>query len=244
MNAASEKTVRELAIEIPNATRVFERLGIDYCCGGQRSLEQACRAASLSVESVLASLEKDAQPVAPEPRDWQGGMLADLIDHIKAKHHRFVREESARLLPLLDKVCKVHGANHPELLEIREIFRALAAELAAHLMKEERILFPYIVRLEESALQHEPGLPAPFGSVQNPIHAMEHEHDSAGQALRQMRQASHDYAVPADGCFSYGTLYQALAAFEADLHQHIHLENNLLFPRAVEMENSSKTSHS
>ncbi len=240
MTVSTEKTVRELALEIPNATRVFEKLGIDYCCGGTRSLEDACRAANLSVDQVLESLEHASQPVPDVQRDWQGGMLADLMDYIKKTHHKYTRDEIGRLQPLLDRVCAVHGENHPELLVIRTVFQGLAAELTAHLMKEEMILFPYIVRLEEASLEHEAAPPAPFGTVQNPVHAMMQEHDSAGEALRKMKASSHDYLIPADGCFSYGTLYQALAAFESDLHQHIHLENNILFPRAVEMENAAK----
>jgi regulator of cell morphogenesis and NO signaling len=239
MIASTEKTVRELALELPNATRVFEKLGIDYCCGGNRSLEHACREANLSPAHVIETLEQAAESVPAANHGWQGGMLADLVLHIKNTHHKYTREEIARLQPLLDKVCKVHGQNHPELLAIRVAFQALAAELTVHLMKEEMILFPYVIRMEESVQQGEPNLPAPFGSVQNPVHAMMVEHDSAGQALRNMRDASHNYAVPADACFSYRTLYQALEAFERDLHQHIHLENNILFPRAVEMEGAS-----
>jgi regulator of cell morphogenesis and NO signaling len=244
MIVSIEKTVRELALEIPNATRVFEKLGIDYCCGGSRSLEEACKVANLPVEEVLENLENASQPVTEVERNWQGDMLADLIDYIRKTHHKYTREEIARLQPLLEKVCRVHGKNHPELLVIRSVFQALAAELSTHLMKEEMVLFPYIVRIEESALQQEPAVPAPFGTVQNPVHAMMQEHDSAGEGLRRMREASRDYAVPADGCFSYGTLYQALEAFESDLHQHIHLENNILFPRAVELERAAQTSKS
>jgi regulator of cell morphogenesis and NO signaling len=137
---------------------------------------------------------------------------------------------------LFDRVCGVHGNNHPELLEMRSTFRALAAELSTHLMKEEMVLFPYILRMEEAVTQQDPVLPPPFGSVQNPVAMMMHEHDSAGDALRSLRQASGNYTVPPEACVSYQTLYKALAEFEADLHQHIHLENNILFPRAIAME--------
>ena len=116
------------------------------------------------------------------------------------------------------------------------IFQDLARELNIHLMKEEMVLFPYVVRMEEAVIQKEPVVPAPFGTVQNPVTMMEHEHDAAGEALRQMREASSGYTAPADACVSFQTLYKALATFEADLHQHIHLENNVLFPRAIEME--------
>jgi len=238
MSVAMEKTVRELALENLTATRVFEKLGIDYCCGGNRSLEEACRAANLNINQVLDALEiaeQSARAAQPE-RNLQNEPLTELIAHIKNTHHKFVREEIARLGPLFDKVCSVHGKNHPELLEIREVFQGLAHELASHLMKEEMVLFPYITRMEEAAVEKKPIIPAPFGSVQNPVSMMEHEHDSAGNALRAIRQASGGYTAPADACVSYQTLYKSLAAFEADLHQHIHLENNILFPRAIAME--------
>ena len=238
MNVTTEKTVRELALENPVATRVFEKLGIDYCCGGNKSLEEACRAAKLNPDQVLGALDKAEQSAhaAQEEHNWQTEALADLIAHIKNTHHVYTREELARLGPLFDKVCSVHGKNHPELLQIRGFFQCLAQELTTHLMKEEMVLFPYVKRMEEAAIENEPMVPAPFGTVQNPVSMMEHEHDSAGNALRAMRAASNGYAAPADACVSYQTLYRALAEFEADLHQHIHLENNILFPRAVAME--------
>ena len=236
MTVTTEKTVRELALENPAATRVFERLGIDYCCGGSQSLEQACRAANASVDQVLKSLDAAASQPATQDRTWHKEPLADLIAHINATHHKFVRQEIARLAPLFEKVCAAHGSNHPELLEMRDTFSDLAAELTLHLMKEENVLFPYIVRLEEAVIEKEPVVPPPFGRVQNPIAMMMHEHDSAGDSLRSLRQASGGYTVPPAACASYQTLYKALPEFEADLHQHIHLENNILFPRAIEME--------
>ena len=238
MNVTTEKTVRELALDNPVATRVFEKLGIDYCCGGNKSLEEACRAAKLNPDQVLDALDKAEQSAraAQEEHNWQTEALADLIAHIKNTHHVYTREELARLGPLFDKVCSVHGKNHSELLQIRGFFQGLAQELTTHLMKEEMVLFPYVKRMEEAAIENEPMVPAPFGTVQNPVSMMEHEHDSAGNALRAMRAASNGYAAPADACVSYQTLYRALAEFEADLHQHIHLENNILFPRAVAME--------
>ncbi|HKM48965.1 MAG TPA: iron-sulfur cluster repair di-iron protein [Terriglobales bacterium] len=238
MSITVEKTVRELALENPGATRVFEKLGIDYCCGGNKSLEEACRTANLPMNEVLDSLEVAGQPAHAVQKDhtWPSELLADLVAHITSTHHKYTREEIARLGPLFDKVCSKHGNNHPELQQIRASFQGLAQELTMHMMKEEMVLFPYIVRMEESVLQKEPVLPPPFGSVQNPISMMEHEHDSAGNALRAMREASAGYTPPADACISFQTLYKALVSFEADLHQHIHLENNILFPRAIEME--------
>jgi regulator of cell morphogenesis and NO signaling len=238
MTVATEKTVRELALENPSATRVFEKLGIDYCCRGNRSLEEACRTANLKVDQVLESLANADQAglAAQDDRDWQTEPIAELIAHIEQTHHSYTRQEITRLGPVFEKVCSVHGKNHPELLQIRDTFQALAQELSAHLMKEEMILFPYILRMETAAAGNEPLARAPFGSVQNPVSMMEHEHDSAGKALRAMSRESNEYSAPPDACVSYQTLYKALAAFEADLHRHIHLENNILFPRAVAME--------
>ena len=238
MSVTTEKTLRELVLETPAATRVLEKLGIDYCCGGNQSLEQACRAANLPIGKVLDSLEAAELATKPEgkDRDWQQEALADLVAHITSTHHKYTRSEIARLAPLLEKVRSVHGQNHPELQSIQTSFLGLADELTMHMMKEEMMLFPYIVRMEESVIERQPILPPPFGTVQNPVSMMMHEHDSAGDALRAMRQASGGYAAPADACVSYQTLYRTLAEFEADLHQHIHLENNVLFPRAIAME--------
>ena len=230
------KTVRELAVEMPAATRVFERLGIDYCCGGQRSLEEACSAANLPLEEVLDRLQSVAASVKKDEPKWPTGPLAELIDHIKNKHHKYTRDEIARLHPLFEKVCSTHGLNHGELFQARKEFCALAEELGTHMMKEEMVLFPYIERMEESRIEGGPILPAPFGTVRNPVAMMVHEHDSAAELLRRLRALTNDYVVPANACLSYTTLYSALAEFERDLHEHIHLENNILFPRAIEME--------
>lgn len=238
MTVATEKTVRDLAVENPAATRVFERFGIDYCCGGNQPLEQACQRAGVSLDDVIDSLEMEEETArtAKQVHDWQSEPLSELIAHIKNTHHKYTREEIVRLTALLQKVCSVHGKNHPELSDIQSTFRGLAQELSTHMMKEEMVLFPYISRMEEAVAQREPLLPAPFGTVANPVAMMEHEHDSAGNALRNIRQASHDFQAPADACVSYQTLYKALLVFEADLHQHIHLENNILFPGAIVME--------
>ena len=238
MSATAEKTVRELALENLAATRVFEKLGIDYCCGGNKSLGKACEAAHLSVDEVIVCLES-ANRVASannDQHDWQAQPLSELVAHINSTHHKYTREEIARLGPLFAKVCSVHGKNHPELERMRAVFQGLGQELTLHMMKEEMVLFPYVVRMEEAVIQKEPILPPPFGSVQNPVTMMEHEHDDAGKALRTLREASGGYTAPDDACISFQTLYRALEQFEADLHQHIHLENNILFPRAIQME--------
>ena len=238
MSVTTEQTARELVLEIPGAARVFEGSGIDYCCGGNQSLGQACSAASVRVEDVLKALDEAQESGKGVKQDinWQSQPLTDLIAHIKNTHHKYTREEITRLSPLFEKVCSVHGERHPELLRIRTTFEGLAHELTVHLMMEELVLFPYVERVEESMLQNERPLPAPFGTVQNPVAMMEHEHDSADAALRALRTASQGYVAPPDACLSYQSLYRSLAELEADLHQHIHLENNILFPRAIAME--------
>jgi len=238
MSVSTTRTVRELALEIPEATRIFEKVGIDYCCGGGKSLEEACATANLSVDAILDSLELAEQGAKAKQadRNWQVEPLSELIAHINSRHHKYTREEIARLEPLFDTVVSAHDKNHPELADVRVTFRGLVQELTTHMMKEEAVLFPYIRRMEEAVIQGEPVLPPPFGTVQNPVAMMMHEHDSAGEALQTMRQLTAGYATPGDACLSYQTLYKALADFEKDLHQHIHLENNILFPRAVAME--------
>ncbi len=236
MQVDVSKTVRELAVELPCATGVFEKLGIDYCCGGKRPLEEACELAGVPFEAVtgaLAQAHADEARRQESRRDWSAAPLADLIAYICEVHHGYVREESPRLRALLSKVVSKHGANHPELVRVQQVFESLASELAVHMMKEEHILFPFVVRMEEAVLSGEPVPPNMFGTVRNPIQAMVNEHDGAGDLLRQIRQETNDLRVPDDACTSYQTLYRQLTAFEADLHQHIHLENNILFPRAL-----------
>jgi regulator of cell morphogenesis and NO signaling len=232
------KTVREFAVQLPGATRIFEKLGIDYCCGGEKALPDACAEAGVSEEKVLALLDEAlrAEEAFTPGRNWNTEPLSALTAHIVAKHHGYLREELPRLGALIAKVCCAHGKNHPELLAVQAIFQDLEQELSGHMLKEEQILFPYVEQLEKVVKQGEP-IPAPFfGTVRNPIRMMMQEHDDAGAALRGLREQSAGYTVPADGCTSYETLYRALETLERDLHQHIHLENNILFPRAAELE--------
>ena len=237
MTLAAGSTVGEIATEIPGATREFEKLGIDYCCGGSRTLGEACAAISMPVADALLRLQNSLAASRPaETRDWRGALLADLIAHIKNTHHVFVREECPRIQTLAANVAAVHGHNHPELLRLQNVFSGLSEELHVHLMKEEQVLFPYVVRMEEGTIAGEAAPPSCFGTVMNPVRMMMAEHDGAGEALRCLRSLTNDYALPAEACASYRALYEALQGFEADLHQHIHLENNILFPRAVAME--------
>jgi len=237
MTLTTTKTVRDYAIETPQTIPVFEKLGIDYCCGGNRPLDEACTAANLNLDQVLKQIESAvAEPAHPSDRELRSGALSELIAHIVRTHHVYVRTQIPEVERLTDKVYAKHGENHPELAKIRNVFHDLGQELMTHLMKEENILFPYVERMEDSVIGREPVLPPPFGTVQNPVRMMEHEHDVAGIALRSLRETTNGYVPPADACTSFRALYQALENFEKDLHQHIHLENNVLFPRAVEME--------
>ena len=235
MPIETEKTVRDLVLEKPGAARVFESLGIDYCCGGSKPLVEACDNAQVELEEVIAALEKSES--APQGRDWREAPLSELIRHIVNQHHSFTREESRRLMLLISKVVAVHGKNHPELLLLQSLFRDLSQELTAHMAKEENLLFPYIIEMEE-AVGHRGSLPpAMFGTaVKNSVRTMVLEHDSSGQALHKMRNLTNGYVPPPDACVTYQTLYGALEDFERDLHEHIHLENNILFPRSEETE--------
>ena len=237
MNSLGTKTVAHIAVEIPGATRLFENLGIDYCCGGKRSLADACATAGVTFEVVKKSLEViAASPDSAEERNFQTATLEELVKHIVGKHHSFTRLELARLTALLERVCTAHGENHPELLRINVLFRELRTDLETHMTKEEQVLFPYVIRMEAAAKQNVPLFRPPFGTVANPVRMMMLEHDRAGELLKEIRLLSSDYVSPTDGCLSYQTLYAAFQGLEKDLHEHIHLENNVLFPRAVAAE--------
>jgi len=238
MTISSTMKVRDVVLELPQATRVFEKLKIDYCCGGDTPLGEACATAGVEVANLERMLEEVGQTEVQGKGslDSQKATLTELIGHILDKHHVYTKEEMARLEPLIEKVISAHGENHPELRGVGGLFQQLCADLRPHMLKEEQILFPYILEMERSAVENRPAPFPPFGTVRNPVRMMMMEHDTVGDILRELRALSLNYAIPTDGCISYQTLYQALEAFEQDLHQHIHLENNILFPRAIEME--------
>lgn len=236
MTVSITNTVRDLAVGIPGATRIFEQLGIDYCCGGGRTLADACNRFRVPIDQVVSELESAIQSKEVGSQNWQSESLTALSTHIVNTHHVFTTQELIRLETLLDKVCSRHGANHSELPVLREAFLRLKQELIPHMLREEQVLFPYLARMEEAVTNGREIPPPFFGTVQNPVQMMMTEHDTAGDLLRELRQISGNYTPPADACISFQTLYQALAELEADLHQHIHLENNVLFPRAVEIE--------
>lgn len=237
MTLGAEKTVREYALETPNATRVFEKLNIDYCCGGSRPLGEACAVAGVQMEEVVRLLDEAGhEPAGAAPPGVGAGTLTELVDYILDTHHVFTRDEMERITALAEKLASKHGERRPELLLVRALFQQLCEDLRPHMFREEAILFPFIKQLEQAIAFKHPIPPAPFGTVANPVRMMMFEHDAAGDILRELRAATSDYAPPPDACITYQTLYQALAEFEQDLHQHIHLENNILFPRVIELE--------
>jgi regulator of cell morphogenesis and NO signaling len=219
-------TVGELVAERPARSRVFEELGIDYCCGGKLSLAEACARKGLDPGEVSRRLAS-AESVEPEA-DWRAAPLVALCDHIVSTHHAFLRRELPRLRGLLTKLARVHGDRHPELRDVLAVFGPFADELTAHMTKEEQVLFPLSARLETGAVPR-----TPF--VLQPIAVMEAEHDAAGRALAEMRRLTGGYAVPADGCGTYRAALSGLAGLEEDMHKHVHKENSILFPRVARL---------
>lgn len=241
MSITSETQVRDIACAQPSSVRVFEKAGIDYCCGGARKLSDVCAANDLSVDELLQRLqqaEAEAQKVG-DGEDWNLKPLWVLIRHIVEKHHAYVRENDVRLQALIEKVLSRHGDTHAELAEVRQKFAELRTDMAHHMLKEEQVLFPYIERMEKAVFAGQAVPPAFFGTVRNPVQAMMNEHDGAGDLIKQIRELTNGYTVPNGACPTYQAMLAGLDEFERDLHQHVHLENNILFPRAVRMEQGS-----
>jgi len=236
MMTVSTQTVREIALENPASIRVFEVFGIDYCCGGRRPLAEACEAKNISLGDVLAALEQAAASAPPVAEDWNTRSLGALIAHIVDTHHVYVRHELPRIAELAAKVVNRHGDTRPELPQIQAKVAQITEELNEHLAKEEVVLFPYVTRLERSQSEGTAKPHACFATVASPIAMMTQEHDAAGALIAEIRQLSDDYTPPVGACPTYHAFYSGLREFEQDLHQHIHLENNILFPRALAME--------
>ena len=234
-------TVRDLVGRYPQTRPVFEKHGIDYCCGGGKCLAEAARERGLKLPVLVDALEKALQEATDKAevadKDWYAAPLGELVHHIVEEHHGYMKTALPRLRSLVPTVLKAHGAHHGDVLcQVQDLYNALDTELSSHLMKEEQVLFPYIEALETETREGSAAPQSPCGSVRNPIRQMEHEHESAGQVLAKLREATHDYALPADACPTFRAMYEELQRMEADLHQHIHLENNILFPRAIELE--------
>ncbi|MBS2018903.1 MAG: iron-sulfur cluster repair di-iron protein [Deltaproteobacteria bacterium] len=216
------ETVGQIVVERPRASRVLGKLGIDFCCGGKRPLSDVCHERGLVLDEVLAQLEKDVPRSARSC--WVDAPLSDLVSHIVERHHTFTRAELERLGPMLEKVARVHGERHPEMIEVAALFRGFAADLMLHMQKEEVVLFPAIRQLVENERPT---------SIAAPITCMRSEHERAGSELAQMRSLTHGYAAPSGACNTFRAVLEGLAELEADVHEHVHLENNVLFERAL-----------
>ncbi|MBK9155369.1 MAG: iron-sulfur cluster repair di-iron protein [Chloracidobacterium sp.] len=234
------KTVREIALEAPVTTRIFEEYKIDYCCHGDTLFTDACLKIGADPTDVIEKIDH----VIGEGKIDDAGRFADLtltglIGHILETHHAFTRSEAERLTPLMEKVESRHSEHHLYLTELKRLFLSLCDELEPHMTKEEMVLFPYIVELEAKSGRGGTNFVPPFGTVKNPVRMMTIEHEEVGEILAKMRSVTSDYQLPADACPSFTALFHRLENLERDLHQHIHLENNLLFPKAIELENAA-----
>ncbi len=230
MVITSETLVREIAVEHPPSIPVLERFGIDYCCGGSHTLAEACSKGDIDLAPVLEELERQQTNTNATDTQWKKAPLKEITEYIVQRHHVFAREQIKLIGDLMKKVEGRHGADHPEVFEIGKVFAVVSSELTHHFFCEENILFPYIEKME--AGQHA-ALPPVFGSVEQPITRMMMDHDQAGEELRVLRGLTNDYTPPPAACPTWRALYRALEDMERDLHQHIHLENNILFPRAL-----------
>jgi regulator of cell morphogenesis and NO signaling len=233
MAATLERTIGELVAERPARARVFEGFKIDYCCGGNKALADACRAKGVDPHVVLKmiAIADDAGP--REERDWTKATITELCDDVEATHHAYLKRELPRLEFMARKVAGRHGEHHPELLEIRDVFLHAKDELEQHMAKEEQVLFPTCRRLDRGEVGFGCG---GGGSVQNPIQVMIREHEDAGDALARLRELTDGFTPPVDACNTYRAYFEGLAAFEADMHRHVHKENSVLFPKAIEAE--------
>ena len=233
-------TVGSIVARRPALSRVFEQAGIDYCCGGKKSVEDACRTKGIDPNELIGRLEGAQLPGDEDMVDASAMTLTELADHIEQTHHAYLRSELPRLDAMTEKVAAVHGDREPRLLALRASLLNLAQELSSHMMKEGRILFPMIRALEANDA-------APVmhcGSIGNPIRQMEHEHEQVGSELKRQRELSDGYTPPDWACNTYRAMLDALAHLERDLHLHIHKENNVLFPRALELEQHRATAPS
>jgi regulator of cell morphogenesis and NO signaling len=228
--------IGQLVAERPARSRVFDHHGLDYCCGGKRTIEDACSRRGIDPDPVLSELEALDAEVVSQHDPIAGMSMTELADHIEETHHTYLRSELPRLARLVDKVTAVHGKAHSWLEEVSTVYAGLVAELEPHMMKEEQILFPMIRDIESGG-----GVAVHCGAIENPIRVMEHEHDNAGQALERLRTLTNGFAIPEGACNSFRAMLDGLETLEADLHSHIHKENNVLFVRAAQAAAGSTT---
>lgn len=235
METLKDKTVAELVTKNIKTAHVFKKYGIDFCCGGGISIEKACENKEIDFSKLEEELLAADAPVAKN-LNYDSWELDFLTDHIVNVHHSYVEESIPLLIQYTARVAKVHGEHHPEVVEIEKLFHQVAGELVTHLKKEEIILFPFIKKMvkaeKENICLETPG----FGTAENPIKMMEAEHEDAGDILKEIARLSNNYIPPEGACNTYRAMYAKLDEFEQDLHLHIHLENNILFPKALKLE--------
>ena len=229
-------TIGEIVAADFRTAAVFQRHQIDFCCQGARTIERGYREAGVDATDVLREIDEvrsQGSNGAPWFNTWG---LPTLIDYIVANHHEYGRQQLALIVPHSRRIADAHGNRHPELRRVAELVVEIADEMTAHMVKEEHVLFPYIAQLAEAAAARRPAPRAPFGSVDSPIRVMEAEHESAGRAMLEIRELTDGFVPPPDACTTYRVCLQELDAFEQDLHAHVHLENNILFPKASALE--------
>lgn len=235
MSTTEEKTIGQFVKDDYRTAQVFQQHGLDFCCGGNRTIKEACKKKDLNPDEIFRDLEQIKTSGIKED-NYSQWSLDFLVDYIVNNHHKFTRNKLPEIGKYAKKVAKVHGERHEELNEIYYEFTMLHTEIFNHLDKEERILFPYIKELVEADKNDKKPKVPEFGEAANPIAMMEDEHDEAGDSMAKIRKLSNDFTPPPDACTTYRLLYQNLEGFEKDLHKHVHLENNILFPKALELE--------
>ncbi|MEI8097212.1 MAG: iron-sulfur cluster repair di-iron protein [Sediminibacterium sp.] len=233
-----EETLGAIAAKDLRKAQIFKQNGLDFCCGGKKTVKEACAEKGIDSARVEQELQKIDQIPASRPLPYNEWSLDFLADYIVNTHHSYIRKFLPDIRIYAEKVNRVHGARHPELERIYELVEAINAELGAHMIKEEKILFPYIKALVIAEKGIAPIQASHFGTIQNPINMMEMEHEAVGEYLAEIRSLSNDYTLPSNACASYSLLYRMLHEFETDLHLHIHLENNILFPKSLVLENN------
>ncbi|WP_228853040.1 iron-sulfur cluster repair di-iron protein [Aegicerativicinus sediminis] len=230
------KTIGNYVAEDFRTAAVFKKHQIDFCCNGHRTLEEVCLKKGLDTELIMNELEHSLHSYSDEKMDYSSWPIDLLADYIEKKHHRYVEDTIPVLKQFLEKLCRVHGERHTELLKINELFKTSAGELTKHMKKEELNLFPYVKEMVNAQRQGTILASPPFGQVQNPISVMENEHENEGQRFSQIAELTNNYQPPSDACTTFRVAYSMLEEFEKDLHLHIHLENNILFPKAIKLQ--------
>lgn len=231
MSITEQSVVGELVAKDYRTATVFKKYGIDFCCNGNRTILEACDKKNVTPEALITNLEEASASAGNANIDYQSWPLDLLADYIEKKHHRYVEKRIEEITPFLQKIVRVHGERHPELLQVEYLFAQSAAELTEHMAKEEKVLFPFIREMVTGKATK-----ASFGTVQNPISVMMEEHTHEGERFEKIAELTNNYTTPADACNSYQVTFALLKEFDEDLHLHIHLENNILFPKSIELE--------